>query len=551
MSKEKCTEDFIANAVKLMNSGAQGKDIAMALGVRASTLSTWLNHPKTDNQKKLSEAMKKAEVNRTTAMVNAVMKAGMTKDWKAAAWWLERNKPMEYSLSNARMQRLIEQHEAENPRPVLDTAQLVPPAYWDVWRDIMQGGHSTYEARGGRGGLKTSMFTLAAVMLMLNDPKMCGVGFRQVSATIRDSIMAAFISSIRRLGVEHDFTWTFNPMEITRKSTGQVVMFRGLDDPEKTKSLQLRDPDMYIGFAVWEEFNQFKGMAPVRKAEQTVKRGAAPLFRTFRMWNTHPDCEHWSNAHFEESMEDPDTYALQVNYDQVPPEWLGEGFLKDAARLKAASPEAYDNEYMGKTTKLTGRVFGNVEDRELAPGEERGFKWVRNGIDWGFMQDPFVFLRVAYDRKADELFIFDEIYNTEVLDAPNIAEVRRRLAERDAQGNIRLDSDGDPVMLRSKPENEIRADAAAPKDIATWASEGMRILGASKRIPVADGIQWLRKRRRISIDRKRCPLAWAEFTRYRAMEDEEGRFQGFPDKDNHAVDAVRYAAFDLINDPSL
>lgn len=196
-------------------------------------------------------------------------------------------------------------------------------------------------------------------------------------------------------------------------------------------------------------------------------------------------------------------------------------------------------------------MFGNVEDRELAPGEERGFKWVRNGIDWGFMQDPFVFLRVAYDRKADELFIFDELYNTEVLDAPNIAEVRRRLAERDAQGNIRLDSDGDPVMLRNKPENEIRADAAAPKDIATWANDGMRIIGASKRIPVADGIQWLRKRRRICIDRKRCPLAWAEFTRYRAMEDEEGRFQGFPDKDNHAIDAVRYAAFDLINDPSL
>lgn len=551
MSKEKCTEDFIANAVKLMNSGAQGKDIALALGVRASTLSTWLNHPKTDNQKKLSEAMKKAEVNRTTAMINAVMKAGMTKDWKAAAWWLERNKPMEYSLSNARMQRLIEQHEAENPRPVLDTAQLVPPAYWDVWRDIMQGGHGTYEARGGRGGLKTSMFTLAAVMLMLNDPKMCGVGFRQVSATIRDSIMAAFISSICRLGMEHDFAWTFNPMEITRKSTGQVIMFRGLDDPEKTKSLQLRDPDMYIGFAVWEEFNQFKGMAPVRKAEQTVKRGAAPLFRTFRMWNTHPDCEHWSNAHFEESLEDSDTYALQVNYDQVPPEWLGEGFLKDAAKLKATSPEAYANEYEGKTTKLTGRVFGNVEDRELAPGEEHGFKWVRNGIDWGFMQDPFVFLRVAYDRKEDELFIFDELYNTEVLDAPNIAEVRRRLAERDSNGKVRLTRDGEPMYSRNKPENEIRADAAAPKDIATWANEGMRILGASKRIPVADGIQWLRKRRRISIDRKRCPLAWAEFTRYRAMEDEEGRFQGFPDKDNHTIDAVRYAAFDLINDPSL
>ena len=53
------------------------------------------------------------------------------------------------------------------------------------------------------------------------------------------------------------------------------------------------------------------------------------------------------------------------------------------------------------------------------------------------------------------------------------------------------------------------------------------------------------------IDRKRCPLAYQEFTRYRALEDDEGRFLGYPDKDNHAIDAVRYAAFDLIADPDI
>ncbi len=549
MSKEKCTDEVIAHAVKLMRCGAQSKDIALAVGVRPNTFSTWTNHPKTAKQKELSEALKKAEVDRTTNMVEAVMKAGLEKDWKAAAWWLERNKPMEYSLSNARMQRLIEQHEAENPKPFIDTSLLVPPAYWDIWRDIMGGNHETYEAVGGRGSLKTSMFTLAPLVLMLKDPKLCGVAFRQVGATIRDSIMAAFISAIKRLGVEHDFTWTFQPMEITRKSTGQVILFRGLDDPEKAKSLTLRDPDMYLGFAVWEEFNQFRGMADVRKAEQTVKRGAAPLFRTFRMWNVHPDCEHWSNRHLEESKEDAATLAVKINYDQVPPEWLGEGFLRDAEKLKATNLEAYRNEYKGETTSLTGRVFANVEDCEITADDAAAFHWSRCGIDWGFMSDPFVWLRVAYDRKRRDLYIFDEIYNTETLDDPNIERVRRKLAERDAQGSIRLGSDGTPIYDRRKPCNEIRADAAAPKDIATWDSAGLRIMGASKRVPVADGVMWLRKRAHIYIDRKKCPLAWAEFTRYRAKEDEEGRFQGFPDQDNHTIDAVRYAVFDLISDP--
>lgn len=314
---------------------------------------------------------------------------------------------------------------------------------------------------------------------------------------------------------------------------------------------RLKDPDQYIGFAIWEEFNQFKGMRQVRKAEQSVKRGCAPHFWTFRMWNTHPDEEHWSNEHWRESVEDPDTYAIRVNYNEVPAEWLGEAFIADALKLKAANPEAYKNEYLGECSKLTGRVFANVEDFQCDQQAVNGFKWVKNGIDWGYMQDPFVFLRVAYDRKMGDLYVFDELFNTETLDQPNIDEVKRRLAERDSDGRPRLTAEGRLQFKKSKPSNEIRADAAAPKDIATWKEGGVWIMGASKRVPVEDGIRWLQKRAHIYIDRRRCPLAWAEFTRYRALEDEEGRFNGFPDKDNHTIDAVRYAVFDLIADRTI
>lgn len=58
---------------------------------------------------------------------------------------MERNFPLDYSLSNARFRKVLEEHEREHPRPTIDTASLVPPAYWDVWRDIMAAGHGTYE----------------------------------------------------------------------------------------------------------------------------------------------------------------------------------------------------------------------------------------------------------------------------------------------------------------------------------------------------------------------------------------------------------------------
>lgn len=552
MSKEKCTKELVAKATELVSSGLRNKDVIEYLGISDSAFYGWLKNPRTENQVALAESLQKARIDRKQRYLNTISNAAEDGDWKAAAWYMERNFPLDYSLSNARFRKVLEEHEREHPRPTIDTASLVPPAYWDVWRDIMAAGHGTYEGTGGRGSLKSTILGgIAPVMLMLRDPKLCGVAFRQVQGTIRDSIFATIISAIKRLGVEAEFEYTYQPMEIRRRETGQVILFRGLDDPEKAKSLQLKDPDQYIGFAIWEEFNQFKGMRQVRKAEQSVKRGGAPHFWTFRMWNTHPDEEHWSNEHWRESVEDPDTYAIRVNYNEVPAEWLGEAFIADALKLKAANEEAYRNEYLGECSKLTGRVFANVEDFQCDQQAVNGFKWVKNGIDWGYMQDPFVFLRVAYDRKMGDLYIFDELYNTETLDQPNIDEVKRRLAERDSDGRPKLTAEGRLLFKKSKPCNEIRADAAAPKDIATWKEGGVWIMGASKRVPVDDGIRWLQKRAHIYIDRRRCPLAWAEFTRYRALEDEEGHFKGFPDQDNHTIDAVRYAVFDLIADRTI
>lgn len=436
--------------------------------------------------------------------------------------------------------------------PLIDTASLVPGCYADAWRDIMEHRHSEYIGESGRGSLKsTVLLSLAPVVLMLKDPRLCGVCFRRVGNTLRDSIFASIVSAIRRLGAESEFEWTVSPMRILRPSTGQVVMFRGLDDEEKAKSLTLDSPGLYIGFACWEEFDQNRGERAVRRVEQTVKRGAAPRFWTFRAFNTPADPEHWAHLYAARMEESGEALVLRQTYLDVPPEFLGEEFFKDAERLKAVSEEAYRNEYLGEAVGLTGRVFENVEAQEIAPEDAAAMKWVRRGIDWGFANDPFVWLSVGYDRKTATLYVFDEVFGTGALDADNVRAVKERMAERDEGGGTLRLPDGSPAFKRHRPENECRADAAAPKDIATWRSLGVECVPASKRVPVADGIRWLAKRRRIVIDRGKCPLAYQEFTRYRALEDDEGRFLGFPDKDNHAIDAVRYAAFDLIADPDI
>ena len=79
------------------------KDIAAYLGVAPQTFSRWVNHPKTDNQRQLCEAMKRGEVERKAALVTRIMQAS-DKSWQAAAWLLERKYPQEY----AKAQRIMD-----------------------------------------------------------------------------------------------------------------------------------------------------------------------------------------------------------------------------------------------------------------------------------------------------------------------------------------------------------------------------------------------------------------------------------------------------------
>ena len=96
MAKEKCTKDVIKIAVKLKKHGALDKDIALACGVCPQTFSTWLHHPQTDNQREFSEAIKKCEVDFKDKLTQIIMRDAQEKDWKAAAWLLERKYPSEY-----------------------------------------------------------------------------------------------------------------------------------------------------------------------------------------------------------------------------------------------------------------------------------------------------------------------------------------------------------------------------------------------------------------------------------------------------------------------
>lgn len=93
---------------------------------------------------------------------------------------------------------------------------------------------------------------------------------------------------------------------------------------------------------------------------------------------------------------------------------------------------------------------------------------------------------------------------------------------------------------------QIICDSAEPKSIADYKEFGIRIKGAKKGPDSVEyGIKFLQDLEEIVIDKDVCPNTAREFVSYELVPDGNGGFKaGYPDKDNHSIDAVRYALND-------
>mgnify|MGYP002117661473 FL=1 len=146
-------------------------------------------------------------------------------------------------------------------------------------------------------------------------------------------------------------------------------------------------------------------------------------------------------------------------------------------------------------------------------------------MDWGFAKDPTQFVRMHLDTKKHDLYIFDEYRtygtrNIEIFDA----------------------------LYKGKKKhigmNELlTADSAEQKSIADFKAYGAFIRAAEKGPDsVRYGIKWLQSLNHIYIDKRRCPETFKEFVRYEYERDRDDNIiSQYPDKDNHSIDATRYA----------
>lgn len=395
-------------------------------------------------------------------------------------------------------------------------SECIAPNFYDLHKTIKEDGGTEYWLRGGRGSTKSSFISIQIVLGIMKDHEANSVVFRRFDNEIRDSVFGQLRWAIRKLGVDHLFREYVSPFKLVYEPTGQVVLFKGADNPKKLKSIKLARG--YVKYVWYEECDQFNGMEEIRNLQQSLLRGTDKKQVEFYSYNPPKSARSWANA--ESKVSKPGRIVHYSDYRSVPENWLGVTFLENAEHLKLTNEDAYNHEYLGQETGTGLEVFTNVTLRTIGDKEISYFDHRSQGLDFGYAADPLCFIEGHFDNKKKRLYLFHEI------------------------SGVGIKNSAFAAMLTDDQRVEVTmADSSEPKSIDQLREELRVNVVPVEKAPgsVEYGIKYLQDLEEIIIDPMRCPLSAREFINYALNTDRYGEaISKYPDKDNHSIDCCRY-----------
>lgn len=377
--------------------------------------------------------------------------------------------------------------------------------------------------KGGRGSKKSKTAALNMIHRLFEFPKSNGLCVRRFSNTLRDSVFSDLKWAIHRLGVDNCFDCTVSPMQITRRSTGQKILFRGLDDGLKITSISVDE-----GYLCWvwiEEAYEIGNEDDFNKLDMSI-RGEVPegyfkqITLTFNPWSA----TSWLKARFFDKP-DEDVFTKTTTWKHN--EWLDESDRNIFLKMKATNPRRYHIEGDGEWGIAEGLIYTNVAFEEFDIDEIRARQGVRSafGLDFGYTNDPSALFCGLIDKAAKTIWVFDEIYG--------YGMSNEKIAEC--------------IKSAGYAKEKIVADSSEPKSIDRLRTLGIsRITAAQKgKDSVNAGIDFISDYH--IIVHPRCPSFKIEIENYAwEIDRKTGEKLNRPaDEFNHLMDAMRYALEDF------
>ena len=284
--------------------------------------------------------------------------------------------------------------------------------------------------------------------------------------------------------------------------------------------------DAKFPFAIgWiEELAEFKTEDEVKTITNSLLRGELAdglFYKFFYSYNPPKRKQSWVNKKYESQFQPENTFVHASTYKDN--HFIAKEFIEEAEATRKRSERRYRWEYLGEAIGSGVVPFDNLKFEEITDEQIASFDNIRNAVDFGYATDPLAFVRWHYDKKRNGIYAIDELYGQKISN--------RKLAKWLAAAGYSND--------------EIFADSAEPKSISELREEfGIKRIRGVKKGPdsVEFGERWLDDLDFICIDPNRTPNIAKEFENIDYQVDRDGNPKArLEDKDNHAIDATRYA----------
>lgn len=359
-------------------------------------------------------------------------------------------------------------------------------------------------AFGGRGSGKSHFFAEMLIEECIRE-KTDAVCLREIQKSLKFSVKKLLENKIASMNAGAYFEVQ---NEQIKSVNGGVIIFQGMQDhtSDSIKSLE--------GFKIaWFEEAQTASQRSLDLLRPTIRSPGSQLWFG---WNPRFATDPIDQL-LRGPTPPPGAIVVEANYTDNP--WFPAELQDEMEYDKRRDPDKYAHIWLGKyQSNTSSRVFKNwtIEEFEVDPNAV-----IRQGADWGFSVDPTVLVQAYIVGRR--LYIPHEAYRVgcEIVDTP--------------------------ALFMSLPDAEkwpMVADSARPETISHLRKNGFPKITAAIKGPksVEEGIGFLQ-----GFDivvHPRCTHTIDELTLYSYKTDPLDESKVLPvlaDKDNHVMDALRYA----------
>ena len=329
---------------------------------------------------------------------------------------------------------------------------------------------------------------------------------RKIQRTIKDSIWALLISHLHASGFYEACRVNRSDFEIELPN-GSIFIFKGLDDPEKIKSID-GITDIVIEEATELTEDDFTQL-------NLRLRALVDNLQIYMMFNPISK-KNWVYDYFFVRQLPLNVKIIKTTYQDN--KFLSDEYRAELERLKDRNPAYYRIYCLGEFATLDKLVFPVYQTKIVSETETQGLKrWI--GLDFGYINDPSAIVWGFIDTTKKRIYVTGEY------------------VKRGMKNNEIADTMTDLGLHKDKSYG----DCAERKSIDEIKDKGVNIEPTEKgKDSIIHGIQWIQQYELI-ID-ERCFKVREELENYTWKKDKKtGEYINEPvDTFNHTIDAIRY-----------